>query len=172
MNEGEILVYFLFPNFPDDRADRIYVVMDKAACLQFVESLHQCDRKLKEWRKIARRNNIELYSGDIGIEFPPFDIYWQKRRPAYGESTYFPCFMWAGIDNWFKPVGHISKDGHGTLEVNFLLPDFTMEEDYPVRIFIYSTTREYIFKFLDYETLKKTYWEVNRPAESYDHLFK
>ena len=171
-NEGEVLVYYYLPNFRDFRADSIFVVMNKATCHQMAASFREADRKLREWKKIAKKNDVDKYTDELGVAFPEVNIYWQKLRPPHGEYFYMPWYMWSGPGNWLVPIGHISKGGDGGLEFNFLLPDFDRDEDYPVKIYMDVTGRRYLMKYLDYEGIKKKFRELNPDRSHYQELFK
>lgn len=170
--EGEILVYYYICNRENYKSDTVFIVMNKAECENMVSSMRAVETKLKEWKKVARQNNIDNYSKEMDIPFPEVNVYWKRLHPDFGRRTYDPLFHWSGKDNWLHPIGHIAQRGNGELEFRFTVPDPSGEYGYIVDTYLGGLARERLVRHLDYSAIKKKYYELSADKSKWDELFK
>lgn len=54
------------------------VLTGESAVSLFHDALSSCRMKYNEWRSIARAHLIDNYSKEISVEFPGFNLWWEK----------------------------------------------------------------------------------------------
>ena len=167
---GEILIYYRL-----DKAsyrDSIFIVMNKETCEAMVRAMKEADKKIKDWCRIARQNNVDHHEKALGVDFPPVNIHWKRMVARYGDKTPFSLpYVWAGESDYFVPTAYVSRRGHGGISFRFVLHDPYNPSEYEVHYYLDVTGRKEFIKTLNYEKLKKRFIELNPDRSGYDALF-
>lgn len=171
-NEGEILVYYLSENC-DNYEDSLFIVLDKAALTEMKTVLTGIEKTMSKWGPIARKEGLKGLVREMPFTFPPVGIFFRRNCERYGEVTYYPYPETSWNVQFSTPEFNYAYGRSYVMGTHATIPsEHEKGGEYYIELLIGLYKIKDFVKYMDYESLKRTYLERKPKERNLDELFK